>query len=33
VRGFVADEIEPLDLAFRHHVVYDKTHPVHREVV
>ncbi|MDQ1466249.1 MAG: acyl-CoA dehydrogenase, partial [Actinomycetota bacterium] len=33
VREFVAREIEPLDLAFSHHVVYDKTHPVHREVV
>ena len=33
VREFVHDEIEPLDLAFPHHVVYDKTHPVHREVV
>jgi acyl-CoA dehydrogenase len=33
VRDFVRDEIEPLDLAFGHHLVYDKSHPVHREVV
>jgi acyl-CoA dehydrogenase len=33
VRGFVRDEIEPLDLAFAHHIVYDKTHRVHQEVV
>jgi acyl-CoA dehydrogenase len=33
VHGFVHDEIEPLDLAFPHHIVYDKSHPVHREVV
>ena len=33
VRTFVRDEIEPLDLAFPHHVVYDKTHRVHAEVV
>jgi len=33
VRDFVHDEIEPLDLAFPHHIVYDKSHPVHREVV
>jgi acyl-CoA dehydrogenase len=33
IRGFVAEEIEPLDLAFGSHVVYDKSHPVHREVI
>ena len=26
---FVATEIEPLDLAFSSHLVYDKSHPVH----
>ncbi len=33
IRDFVATDIEPLDLAFGHHLVYDKRHPVHREVV
>jgi acyl-CoA dehydrogenase len=33
VREFVADSIEPLDLAFPHHYVYDKSQPVHDEVV
>ena len=33
IRDFVREEIEPLDLAFGSHVVYDKSHPVHREVV
>jgi acyl-CoA dehydrogenase len=33
IRDFVRDEIEPLDLAFGSHVVYDKSHPVHREVI
>jgi acyl-CoA dehydrogenase len=33
IREFVETEIEPLDLAFSHHVVYDKSHPVHREVI
>src|SRR5579864_8217143 len=33
IRGFVGEEIEPLDLAFGSHVVYDKSHPVHREVI
>jgi acyl-CoA dehydrogenase len=30
---FVRTEIEPLDLAFSSHTVYDKSHPVHRQVV
>ena len=30
---FVREEVEPLDLAFSSHTVYDKSHPVHREVV
>jgi len=33
IREFVENEIEPLDLAFSSHVVYDKSHPVHREVI
>jgi acyl-CoA dehydrogenase len=33
IREFVENEIEPLDLAFSSHAVYDKSHPVHREVV
>ena len=30
---FVREDVEPLDLAFSSHTVYDKSHPVHREVV
>jgi acyl-CoA dehydrogenase len=30
---FVRDEIEPLDLAFSSHVVYDRSHPVHEKVI
>ena len=30
---FVREEVEPLDLAFSSHIVYDRTHPVHREVI
>ena len=33
LREFMEREIEPLDLAFPHHYVYDKTHPVHSEVL
>jgi acyl-CoA dehydrogenase len=33
IRDFVEREIEPLDLAFGSHTVYDKSHPVHREVI
>ncbi len=33
IREFVKNEIEPIDLAFDHHLVYDKSHPVHREVI
>ena len=33
IREFVETEIEPLDLAFSSHTVYDKSHPVHREVI
>ncbi|HVM40975.1 MAG TPA: acyl-CoA dehydrogenase family protein [Acidimicrobiia bacterium] len=33
VGDFVRREVEPLDVAFPHHVVYDKRHPVHDEVV
>ncbi len=33
ISDFVTEEVEPLDLAFGSHVVYDKSHPVHREVV
>jgi acyl-CoA dehydrogenase len=33
IREFMATEIEPIDLAFDHHLVYDKSHPVHREVI
>ena len=33
IREFVATEIEPIDLAFGHQLVYDKSHPVHREVL
>jgi acyl-CoA dehydrogenase len=30
---FVREEIEPIDLAFSSHLVYDKTHPVHDKVL
>ena len=30
---FVREEVEPLDLALSSHVVYDRTHPVHEEVI
>jgi acyl-CoA dehydrogenase len=33
VATFVQEEVEPLDLAFDRHLVYDKKHPVHDEVV
>ena len=33
IADFVAREVEPLDLAFDGHLVYDKQHPVHAEVV
>jgi acyl-CoA dehydrogenase len=33
IAAFVREEVEPLDLAFPGHLVYDKTHPVHAEVV
>jgi acyl-CoA dehydrogenase len=33
IREFVENEIEPLDLAFSSHAVYDKSQPVHREVI
>jgi len=34
VRSFVADEIEPLDVTFgTEEVIYDKSHPVHEEVI
>jgi acyl-CoA dehydrogenase len=33
IREFVETEVEPLDLAFGHHIVYDKSHPVHKELL
>ena len=30
---FVREEIEPLDLAFSSHVVYERSHPVHEKVI
>jgi len=30
---FVREEVEPLDLALSSHVVYDRTHPVHKEII
>src|SRR5262245_62152552 len=30
---FVREECEPLDLAFSSHIVYDRSHPVHKEVI
>ena len=33
IAEFVANEIEPLDLAFSSHVVYDRSHPIHRTVI
>ncbi len=30
---FVREEVEPLDLALSSHVVYDRTHPVHQEII
>ncbi|MEI8001566.1 MAG: acyl-CoA dehydrogenase family protein [Actinomycetes bacterium] len=33
IREFMANEIEPIDLAFDSHLVYDKKHPVHEAVI
>jgi acyl-CoA dehydrogenase len=33
IDGFVRTEIEPLDLAFSSHLVYDRSHPLHRTVI
>ena len=34
IRHFVAEELEPIDLAFgAEEVIYDKTHPVHDAVI
>jgi acyl-CoA dehydrogenase len=33
IAEFVKTEVEPLDLAFDSHLVYDKTHPVHEKAV
>src|ERR687892_806314 len=33
ISEFVKTEIEPLDLAFSSHLVYDKTHPAHEKAV
>jgi acyl-CoA dehydrogenase len=33
ISEFVAREVEPLDLAFPHEIVYDKSHPVHTQVL
>src|SRR5256714_6739526 len=33
ITEFVSSEVEPLDLAFDSHLVYDKNHPVHEKVV
>ena len=33
ITEFVSSEVEPLDLAFSSHLVYDKDHPVHEKVV
>ncbi len=33
IADFVEREVTPLDLAFPHHYVYDKTHPVHEQVL
>jgi len=33
IEEFVREEIEPLDLAFSSHVVYDRSHPVHQKVI
>jgi acyl-CoA dehydrogenase len=33
IAEFVATEIEPLDLAFSSHVVYDRSHPIHSTVI
>jgi acyl-CoA dehydrogenase len=33
ITEFVSTEVEPLDLAFSSHLVYDKDHPVHEKVV
>ncbi len=30
---FVKEKVEPIDLAFPHHTVYDKSHPVHAKVI
>ena len=33
IRDFVTEQIEPIDLAFSSHTVYDRSHPVHKEVI
>ena len=33
VKGFLTREVETLDLALDHNVVYDKSHPVHKQVL
>ena len=33
IREFVTTQVEPLDLAFPHEVVYNKAHPVHSQVL
>ncbi len=33
IAAFVKEHVEPVDLAFDSHTVYDKTHPVHEEVI
>ncbi len=33
IRDFVKEHVEPVDLAFDGHTVYDKSHPVHKQVI
>jgi acyl-CoA dehydrogenase len=33
IREFMAEKVEPIDLAFSSHLVYDRSHPLHREVI
>ena len=33
LKTFVSEQVEPIDLAMPHHLVYDKSHPVHAELV
>lgn len=33
IKQFMAEKVEPIDLAFPSHLVYDRSHPIHAEVI